>query len=82
MRQHIRRAGRHAAQPPLFMKVVATVARPWDFRILASAATLILKLDKALAHIVHESHGTGFRPVAGEDRQDVGLTTSPADNPV
>ncbi len=26
--------------------MVATVARPWDFRTLASAATLILRLDK------------------------------------
>ncbi len=27
---------------------VATVARPWDFRTLASAATLILRHDKVL----------------------------------
>ena len=33
---------------------LAMVARPWDFRTLASAATLILSVDKALAPFAAE----------------------------
>ena len=43
-----------------FIFGVATVARPWEFRTLASAATLILRLDSALGRRYEEFAATRF----------------------